>query len=569
MALTEVAARPTDQDTDDLDLVAAVRAGDERAFELLYLRYQSQIGSYVRGMVRDHGRAEDITQEVFFSALRRIRDTEREIVFKPWVYEIAKNACIDAFRRSRHTNEVSFDADDALGAGDHDRLAGMGATPDAAIDTKVALENLRGAFGGLSAAHHQILVMRELEGLSYRDIGERLGMSRPAVESTLFRARRRLGEEYDELVSGKRCLRVRAIVDRVGRSAGVRDQRRMDRHISHCQPCRRYALAAGVDLEARPALRPAAARIAALLPLPAILRRRGDVDAAGQLLGSQSRQATITQWSANVVAGVDPGTVVGWSKAVVTAAMVAVAGVGAGAAVSERDALRQLVSGAPAAGFGARTSAAGGTSGPRLHEGDAGAQPAGGAGARSRAGGSLAGLTAAVGQRPHHGGHGPPPIKGGRRPSGAAGGDSGANPTPPGPAQHSANRPTPPGPAQHSANRPTPPGPAQHSANRPTPPGPAQHSANRPNPLGPVDDPLDGAVGHLPGAGNGGSATTDGEGPAADDAGTDQDVSRGAGSTHSRGNDTAQAATRQPLADVVTHVAPGRAGAVDTALPGS
>jgi len=64
-------------------------------------------------MVRDHGRAEDVTQEVFMSALRRMRATDTPIAFKAWVYEIAKNACIDAFRRSRRVEEVSFDADDA------------------------------------------------------------------------------------------------------------------------------------------------------------------------------------------------------------------------------------------------------------------------------------------------------------------------------------------------------------------------------------------------------------------------------------------------------------------------
>ena len=53
-------------------------------------------------------------------------------------------------------------------------------------------------------------MLRELEGLSYEEIGERMGMSRPVVESTLFRARRRLSEEYDELVCGRRCEHVQA-----------------------------------------------------------------------------------------------------------------------------------------------------------------------------------------------------------------------------------------------------------------------------------------------------------------------------------------------------------------------
>ena len=128
-------------------------------------------------MVHDHGRAEDITQDVFISALRRMRATDARIAFKPWIYEIAKNACIDAFRRSKRAEEVSYDVEDGA---ERLHLMSNGPTPDAAVDTRMSLDHLRGAFGGLSEAHHQILVMRELEGLSYRQIGEKLGMSRPS-----------------------------------------------------------------------------------------------------------------------------------------------------------------------------------------------------------------------------------------------------------------------------------------------------------------------------------------------------------------------------------------------------
>ena len=92
----------------DADLVASVRRGDDRSFEELYARYNRRISSYIFGMVKDHARAEDLTQDVFMSALRRMRDTDRPIAFKPWIYEIAKNACIDQFRRSRRTEEISL-----------------------------------------------------------------------------------------------------------------------------------------------------------------------------------------------------------------------------------------------------------------------------------------------------------------------------------------------------------------------------------------------------------------------------------------------------------------------------
>jgi RNA polymerase sigma factor (sigma-70 family) len=119
------------------DLIAAVRRGDHRAFEELYARFGRRITAYVQSMVRDHGRAEDITQEVFISALRRMRDTERPIAFKPWIYEIAKNACIDDFRRTKRTQEVPIDGDDEL-AGGNPRLVGKAPTPEHALEKSAA-----------------------------------------------------------------------------------------------------------------------------------------------------------------------------------------------------------------------------------------------------------------------------------------------------------------------------------------------------------------------------------------------------------------------------------------------
>src|SRR3954466_1478619 len=262
-------------DPTDHQLVASVRAGDDRAFERLYERYHRRIAAYIYGMVNDYARAEDIAQDVFMSALRRMRETDRSIAFKPWIYEIAKNACIDQFRRARRAEEVSYDAEDGLAASDYGRLVTSGPTPDVAVDQKMSLDHLCGAFGGLSETHHEILVMRELEGLSYREIGERLGMSRPSVESTLFRARRRLTEEYSELISGERCASVRALMGGGGgRRLGVRDERKLARHVSHCQPCRRAAYSAGFDVAALAAQKSLREKVAALLPLPAFLKRR-------------------------------------------------------------------------------------------------------------------------------------------------------------------------------------------------------------------------------------------------------------------------------------------------------
>ncbi len=184
---------------------SGVRRGSAAAFEELYGRYSARIRAYVLGTLGDRTRADDVTQEVFISALRGLRGSEVAIAFKPWIYGIAKNACIDEFRRTRRRGrEVPLGGDPA------DKLTSprwlvAAPSPDVAVDEKQQLSDLRSAFGVLSASHHRVIVMRELEGLSYSQIGERLAMSQPVVESPLLRARRQLGAEYDEVRSGRRC----------------------------------------------------------------------------------------------------------------------------------------------------------------------------------------------------------------------------------------------------------------------------------------------------------------------------------------------------------------------------
>ena len=116
----------------DEQLVAAAREGSDEAFEALFRRYRDRVVGYVRGMVSDHGRAEDIVQEAFMSALRALRRSDQEIAFRPWIYEIAKNACIDHLRRARRAQEVSIDSDD-FSPGEESRISQAAAGTDATV----------------------------------------------------------------------------------------------------------------------------------------------------------------------------------------------------------------------------------------------------------------------------------------------------------------------------------------------------------------------------------------------------------------------------------------------------
>jgi RNA polymerase sigma factor (sigma-70 family) len=433
-------------------LVAATRAGDDRAFEELYSRYQERISAFILGKVHDHGRAEDIAQDVFLSALRRLRSTDQRIAFKPWIYEIAKNACIDEFRRGTRSREVPLEKDGECVVDRHPTLSVVNTTA-AAIESRQRLDDLRGAFDGLSPGHRRLLVMREFEGMSYDEIGAHLDMTRQMVESGLFRARRKLTDEYQELASGRRCEQVQTAIEAgtmvSAASLGLRQRRTFARHLAHCQPCRHVALMAGVD-EALLKPRSIAAKIAALLPFP-ISRwpwfgGRGDgrgpksPAGTGRLAAWTSRSRHVAasgpvQNAAGLAQPVTASFTVGPAAAAV--AILALAGAGGSVATglvggghthssvairqaAERGHLRAPQSGGGAGGTASRSSSAGGSaSAGRSHASLAGTgggaasapaspahNPASGAGSgaatgRSGAGSGTAGATASSSSATH------------------------------------------------------------------------------------------------------------------------------------------------------------------------
>ena len=196
MSAVDTVALVANTSATDAELVGAVREGEDQAFEELFRRYHGRVRAFVAGRVADHGRADDVTQDVFLSALRHLRSTNKEIAFKPWVFEIARNASIDLHRRTSRAEEVPVDQLELVGAD----------PPENEVLARERLAHLQGAFYELNEVHHRALVMRELEGRSYSEIGEQLSLTRPAVESVLFRARRRLAKEYHALRSRAAAL---------------------------------------------------------------------------------------------------------------------------------------------------------------------------------------------------------------------------------------------------------------------------------------------------------------------------------------------------------------------------
>jgi RNA polymerase sigma factor (sigma-70 family) len=218
-----------------------VAAGDRHAYEELYRRYRKPVAAYVFRWVRDWERAEEIAQDVFLSVFRRLPERGSAVRFRPWVLEIARNAAIDDYRvRQRRVTETSLsDMEDH--AVDTTSLRSVELCPDRAVERRQSLGDLQAAFGGLPDRQHRILVMREFEGRTYDEIGRRMELSRSQVESLLFRARRKLADEYRDIASGQRCEHVRHLMTAPDRTLGQRERRHLETHLDGCRQCRREA----------------------------------------------------------------------------------------------------------------------------------------------------------------------------------------------------------------------------------------------------------------------------------------------------------------------------------------
>jgi RNA polymerase sigma factor (sigma-70 family) len=218
--------------------------GDKRAFAAIFDRYHQSLYRYCLAVVGNSQDAEDALQNTMIKVLRALPGEERHIKLKPWLYRIAHNESIELLRRRRETRQLDPEL----------ATAGSGLAEEAA--TRERLRGLISDLDELSERQRGVLVMRELAGLDFAEIGTALGTSPAAARQTLYEARLSL-RQMDE---GREmsCERVtRALSDGDGRVTRRRDLRA---HLRACASCRRF----GEEIESRER------DLAALSPLPAI-----------------------------------------------------------------------------------------------------------------------------------------------------------------------------------------------------------------------------------------------------------------------------------------------------------
>ena len=179
----------------DLELVDRARNGDPAGFRELVVRHQRRVYAVALGIVKDPDLAWDVSQETFVRVHGHLATFRDEAAFTTWVHRIAAHLAIDTLRRERTSrrNEVEDVPEEALREGAPGILAtALGTNPQESVLRRELSGRIAEALGELPEAHRVILVLRELEGLSYEELAERLGIPRGTVMSRLFHARKKM-----------------------------------------------------------------------------------------------------------------------------------------------------------------------------------------------------------------------------------------------------------------------------------------------------------------------------------------------------------------------------------------
>ena len=292
----------------DEQLLALFRAGNEDAFQVLHDRYRPRLLAYVRQMlpVGVRGDAEDALQDVFLRAYGALRADERPVAVRAWLYRVAHNRCIDTLRRPAPTpvERSERECDDR-----HD--------PCDEAERRETLGQLVSDLQRLPEAQRSCLLLRELEGLSYSELGVVLEATQPAVKSLLVRARMGLADAAE--ARGADCQDIRADLA-ASCERGVRMSSRARLHLRDCSACTAYHGILRSTQKQVAGLAPSSGPLAALLKL---LGLSGSGAAAGSgVIGGGAASGT-------TLAGLAGGTSIAAKLAVV----VCVAAVTTGEAV--------------------------------------------------------------------------------------------------------------------------------------------------------------------------------------------------------------------------------------------
>lgn len=179
---------------EELAVIRRVQRGDQNAFALLVTAYESNVYNLALQMTGNREDAQDMTQEAFLKAYRSLPSFRGDSRFSSWLYRIVSNVCLDYRRRQVRRPSASMSLEDSEGDTIQMDVADESQSPEKVLEQKMTREAVRRGLAQLPEDQREILLLREIQGLSYEEIGEVLQVEPGTVKSRIFRARKKLCE---------------------------------------------------------------------------------------------------------------------------------------------------------------------------------------------------------------------------------------------------------------------------------------------------------------------------------------------------------------------------------------
>ena len=177
----------------DAEVIGRVLAGDVNAFEFIVKKYEKMIYSLAMSKTNNRETAQDISQECFLRAYKMLAGYRTDSAFSTWIYRICQNLIIDFYRKEKKIKTVSLSATDEYGDEPQAReLQDFGADPAEELIRAEKIEKIRKIINSLPEDLREIIVLRDLNNVSYARISEMLGLEIGTVKSRLNRAREKL-----------------------------------------------------------------------------------------------------------------------------------------------------------------------------------------------------------------------------------------------------------------------------------------------------------------------------------------------------------------------------------------
>ena len=173
-------------------IVRKVLGGDANAFETLVLEYEKNVYNIALRMTGNSEDAADMTQEAFIKAYNSLQSFRGDSKFSVWLYRIVSNVCLDFLRSKNRRPTVSLSVEDDDGEDAQLDVADESQSPELLLDRKLTRDSVRRGLDSLPPDYRQILLLREIQGLSYDEIAQALSLEVGTVKSRIFRARKRL-----------------------------------------------------------------------------------------------------------------------------------------------------------------------------------------------------------------------------------------------------------------------------------------------------------------------------------------------------------------------------------------